>query len=144
MDKSVSGTAWLGIIWPIKPPAHLDTSYVLEFFGISGSNVNSGWICASVIPCFLTCSCLVSILFEQRIWEPLFIFDNRLVFNLKAHISCWKGMSFLPSFKFQHYGPRSELTYILISQIGSFYTALKALSRKEVNYGSHATAEQVW
>ncbi|KAI3800047.1 hypothetical protein L1987_35354 [Smallanthus sonchifolius] len=31
----------------------------------------------------------------------------------------------------------------VVEKIGSFYAALKALSRKEVNYGSHATAEQV-
>ncbi|XP_076948470.1 uncharacterized protein LOC143620731 [Bidens hawaiensis] len=31
----------------------------------------------------------------------------------------------------------------VVEKIGSFYTALKALSRKEVNYGSHPTAEQV-
>ncbi|KAF5771213.1 putative transcription factor C2H2 family [Helianthus annuus] len=30
-----------------------------------------------------------------------------------------------------------------VEKIGSFYAALKALSKKEVNYGSHATAEQV-
>ncbi|CAH1438857.1 unnamed protein product [Lactuca virosa] len=31
----------------------------------------------------------------------------------------------------------------VVEKIGSFYAALKALSRKEVNYGSYATAEQV-
>ncbi|XP_076894107.1 uncharacterized protein LOC143546295 [Bidens hawaiensis] len=31
----------------------------------------------------------------------------------------------------------------VVEKIGSFYAALRALSRKEVNYGSHATAEQV-
>ncbi|KAK1409244.1 hypothetical protein QVD17_35770 [Tagetes erecta] len=31
----------------------------------------------------------------------------------------------------------------VVEKIRSFYAALKALSRKEVNYGSHATAEQV-
>ncbi|KAI7736856.1 hypothetical protein M8C21_013612 [Ambrosia artemisiifolia] len=31
----------------------------------------------------------------------------------------------------------------VVEKVGSFYAALKALSRKEVNYGSHATAEQV-
>ncbi|KAK9060995.1 hypothetical protein SSX86_018175 [Deinandra increscens subsp. villosa] len=31
----------------------------------------------------------------------------------------------------------------VVEKIGSFYAALKALSRKEVNYGSPATAEQV-
>ncbi|KAJ9539853.1 hypothetical protein OSB04_026359 [Centaurea solstitialis] len=31
----------------------------------------------------------------------------------------------------------------VVEKIGSFYTALKALSRKEVNYGSYATPEQV-
>ncbi|KVI10047.1 E3 ubiquitin-protein ligase RNFT1-like [Cynara cardunculus var. scolymus] len=31
----------------------------------------------------------------------------------------------------------------VVEKIGSFYTALKALSRKEVNYGTYATPEQV-
>lgn len=132
-----------------------------------GSNADTGWIYNAAVPSIVASSCLVPIFLEQRLWEPIFIFDNWVVLDIQANICCWEGLVFYSLlynlacplvsifqwfYKFSlifflaynKFLSASCQLYSVAVQVRSFFAAVKALSHKEVHYGSYATKEQVW
>ena len=63
-----------------------------------GSNAYFGWVSDSAVPCLVACTSLVSFLFKQRIWEPLFVSYDWVVSNFQAHFFCWEGILFCDLF----------------------------------------------
>lgn len=141
-----------------------------ESSNFPGSNAYFGWVFAAAIPCLTANPSLVSFLLEQRIRKPLFILNDRVVSNFQAHIRCWEGIiifnihfvyslsvpMFLSAERIWLSGKSSNFHMAVIfysnpflpllcnhGQVQSFFSALKALSRKEVHYGAYATSEQV-
>lgn len=141
-----------------------------ESSNFPGSNAYFGWVFAAAIPCLTANPSLVSFLLEQRIRKPLFILNDRVVSNFQAHIRCWEGIiifnihfvyslsvpMFLSAERIDFLARVLISTWLLSStptlffpllcnhgQVQSFFSALKALSRKEVHYGAYATSEQV-
>lgn len=77
------------IMWNCKYRFHSLRILWLFASGFEGSNTNSSRVCTAIIPCLVANTCLVQIFLEQRLWKPLFISDNRAVFNFQAHNCCW-------------------------------------------------------
>lgn len=60
-------------------------------FSCIGSDVDFGGVLTAAIPCLAACASLVSILFEQRIWDPIFVTYDRIVSDIQAHFYCREG-----------------------------------------------------
>jgi hypothetical protein len=58
---------------------------------VAGSTVDSSWIYSIVVSCLDTSTSLVSVFFEQRIWQPILSTNNRLIPDIQAHFHIGEG-----------------------------------------------------
>ena len=89
---------------------------------------------------------MVSLLSEQRLWKFLLILNDRIVSYFQAHVLTGEGGYTLQLTILEYICldvPGCEHTSALF-QVNLFIAAVKALSRKEMQYGSYATAEEVF
>lgn len=63
----------------------------LIFVYSTGPNADSSWVPTPSLPCLIANSSMVSVLLEQRIRKFLFFIDDRIISNIQADISHWKG-----------------------------------------------------
>ncbi len=58
---------------------------------VAGSTVDSSWIYSIVVSCLDTSTSLVSVFFEQRIWQPILSTNNRLIPDIQADFHIGEG-----------------------------------------------------